>query len=328
MAPICTAGFTDSHWMRVAFGTVAYGFFPSRLRPRDRGAADPLRRRARAGRRPRARCATTCASRRAPSAVRCGRCWSCTTRRARSRRSRSTSLPRDSGGAATSSPTSTSATACRPLCAAARRPAPPEPCPLPLLACRIRRRGRGAGTVAGAPRVGEWERTWDDDGYAAAIEAVRAAIARGDVYQVNLVQHLSAPFGGDPAGARGRARAACGRCSRGRSSATAGRSCRPRRSASSPAAGGVLQTMPIKGTRPAGEDVDDPKDAAEHVMIVDLERNDLARVCEPGSIRWPRADGAARARGRDASRLDGRGPAARGRDARRDSRARRSPAAR
>jgi para-aminobenzoate synthetase component 1 len=45
--------------------------------------------------------------------------------------------------------------------------------------------------------------------------------------------------------------------------------------------------MPIKGTRPAGEDVDDAKDVAEHVMIVDLERNDLSRVCEIGSIRWP-----------------------------------------
>ena len=29
-APICVAGFTDSHWFRQAFGTVAYGFFPSR----------------------------------------------------------------------------------------------------------------------------------------------------------------------------------------------------------------------------------------------------------------------------------------------------------
>jgi acetylornithine deacetylase/succinyl-diaminopimelate desuccinylase-like protein len=29
-APICVAGFTDSHWFREAFGTVAYGFFPAR----------------------------------------------------------------------------------------------------------------------------------------------------------------------------------------------------------------------------------------------------------------------------------------------------------
>ena len=48
--------------------------------------------------------------------------------------------------------------------------------------------------------------------------------------------------------------------------------------------------MPIKGTRPAGEAAElrqSEKDAAEHVMIVDLERNDLSRVCEPGSVRWP-----------------------------------------
>jgi para-aminobenzoate synthetase component 1 len=48
--------------------------------------------------------------------------------------------------------------------------------------------------------------------------------------------------------------------------------------------------MPIKGTRPPGgaaELLDSTKDAAEHVMIVDLERNDLSRVCEPGSVGWP-----------------------------------------
>src|SRR2546427_247779 len=47
--------------------------------------------------------------------------------------------------------------------------------------------------------------------------------------------------------------------------------------------------MPVKGTRPRGEDglADSEKDAAEHVMIVDLERNDLSRVCEPASVRWP-----------------------------------------
>ena len=46
-------------------------------------------------------------------------------------------------------------------------------------------------------------------------------------------------------------------------------------------------TRPIKGTRPAGVEIDDEKDAAEHVMIVDLERNDLSRVCDPGSVPWP-----------------------------------------
>jgi acetylornithine deacetylase/succinyl-diaminopimelate desuccinylase-like protein len=33
VAPICVAGFTDSHWLREAFGTVAYGFFPARMDP-------------------------------------------------------------------------------------------------------------------------------------------------------------------------------------------------------------------------------------------------------------------------------------------------------
>jgi acetylornithine deacetylase/succinyl-diaminopimelate desuccinylase-like protein len=33
LAPVCVAGFTDSHWVRDAFGTVAYGFFPARTMP-------------------------------------------------------------------------------------------------------------------------------------------------------------------------------------------------------------------------------------------------------------------------------------------------------
>ena len=56
----------------------------------------------------------------------------------------------------------------------------------------------------GAFRIGRWSRTWEEEGYAAAVDAAREAIARGDVYQVNLVQHLHAPFAGDPAGARRR----------------------------------------------------------------------------------------------------------------------------
>jgi acetylornithine deacetylase/succinyl-diaminopimelate desuccinylase-like protein len=37
-APICVAGFTDSHWFREAFGTVAYGFFPARAMPIETAA--------------------------------------------------------------------------------------------------------------------------------------------------------------------------------------------------------------------------------------------------------------------------------------------------
>jgi len=38
VAPICVDGFTDSHWMRDAFGTVAYGFFPSRAMDPEQAA--------------------------------------------------------------------------------------------------------------------------------------------------------------------------------------------------------------------------------------------------------------------------------------------------
>ncbi len=76
-------------------------------------------------------------------------------------------------------------------------PAPPEPCPLPLLAARPT---ACANLAQAGFTVGEWQPSWSSDAYANAIESVRAAIARGDVYQVNLVQHLAAPFAGDPAG--------------------------------------------------------------------------------------------------------------------------------
>jgi para-aminobenzoate synthetase component 1 len=165
-------------------------------------------------------------------------------------------------------------------------PSPPEPCPLPLAAARIRPRYERKTLSVGSFRIGEWEHTWAAEDYGRAVDEVRAAIARGDVYQVNLVQHLSASFEGDPAGVA----AALAPLAPLQPRPFAGNgwaivSASPelflaRR-------GGRLWTMPIKGTRPIGEDIEDAKDAAEHVMIVDLERNDLSRVCDVGSIRWP-----------------------------------------
>ena len=56
LAPLCCAGFTDSHWLREAFGTVAYGFFPMEtMDVGARRAPDPLGRRADARRRSGAR---------------------------------------------------------------------------------------------------------------------------------------------------------------------------------------------------------------------------------------------------------------------------------
>ena len=164
-------------------------------------------------------------------------------------------------------------------------PAPPEPCRLPVLACRVRAEDEPE-PEPGPFDVGDWQRTWDDGDHACAVEAVRAAIARGDVYQVNLVQHLSAPFAGDAAGlaaAVAPLRPLHPRPLRGDGWAIASASPElflARR-------GRGVRTAPIKGTRPLGETVEGAKDAAEHTMIVDLERNDLSRVCEPGTVRWP-----------------------------------------
>ena len=62
------------------------------------------------------------------------------------------------------------------------------------------------------------------------------------------------------------------------------------------AEGGLVETRPIAGTRPRGKNeaedqalikslLADPKEKAEHIMLVDLGRNDLGRVCEKGTVR-------------------------------------------
>jgi para-aminobenzoate synthetase component 1 len=130
------------------------------------------------------------------------------------------------------------------------------------------------------------------------IEIIRKAheyIAAGDIYQVNISQRLSMEWDGDPF------------------------SIYLKLLSSSPAPfsafmdlgsfqvvcnsperflginGRYIETCPIKGTRPRGtateEDLllkdalrNDQKELAEHIMIVDLERNDLGRICEIGTI--------------------------------------------
>ena len=168
---------------------------------------------------------------------------------------------------------------------------PEEPCPaLPLAACAVRPDSYVVeDDNHSGIRVGDWVGDWRAADYGAAVERVRAAIARGDVYQVNLVQHLSASFSGAPAALA----AKFASLSPLHPDPFVGEkwvivSASPelflaRR-------GRRVWTMPIKGTRPLGAAAElraSAKDAAEHIMIVDLERNDLSRVCEPGTVRWP-----------------------------------------
>ena len=149
-----------------------------------------------------------------------------------------------------------------------------------------------------APFTGELSR----EAYLARFAAVQRYIRAGDCYQINLAQRFSAPYVGDLWAAY----------------------CRLRQATPTPYAGymawptaqgeqallslsperflecrdGQVETRPIKGTRPRGATPAEDrrlanalaaslKDRAENVMIVDLLRNDLGRVCRPGSVRVP-----------------------------------------
>jgi para-aminobenzoate synthetase component I len=146
--------------------------------------------------------------------------------------------------------------------------------------------------------------------YEARVEAIRGAIARGDVYQANLARRLEAPFEGDPWRLYRRLRTgdpalfAAFLPLDGAGPPGAGSDRQAIISASPEpfltlSADGRVAADPIKGTRPRGQDrvaerrlarelLTSAKDRAENVMIVDVLRNDLGRVCRPGSVRVPR----------------------------------------
>jgi para-aminobenzoate synthetase component 1 len=133
----------------------------------------------------------------------------------------------------------------------------------------------------------------DDDGghHMARVERVRDYLAAGDVYQVNLARRLVARITspGDTL-ALYAALAAASPAPYGaviEADGVAIISGSPERFLAIDR--GRLETRPIKGTRPPGpggaaELAAAPKDAAEHLMIVDLERNDLGRVAETGTV--------------------------------------------
>lgn len=131
--------------------------------------------------------------------------------------------------------------------------------------------------------------------YAGLVERCRDAIREGDAYQLCLTTRFSVPHEVDPLAVHTALRAATPAHHGGivRSAGVALVSASPERFLE--VEGGILRTRPIKGTRPRGTDaatdaalaaelLASPKERAENVMIVDLMRNDLSRVCADGTV--------------------------------------------
>jgi para-aminobenzoate synthetase component 1 len=143
--------------------------------------------------------------------------------------------------------------------------------------------------------------------YEAGVDAIRGRIAGGEIYQANLTRRLETTFDGDPWERYRRLRTGDPSLFSayldlgpsplsGRQRAILSASPEPFLSVDR---GGFVSSDPIKGTRPRGRDraedralacelLASAKDRAENVMIVDVLRNDLGRVCRPGSVRVPR----------------------------------------
>lgn len=135
--------------------------------------------------------------------------------------------------------------------------------------------------------------------YRERLVQIKEAIARGDIYQANFTYRVDGRVAGTPwdlyRSLRRTNPGAYGAYIEGENYAIL---------SSSPEqfvrwAGSHIETKPIKGTRPRGDtpiaDASEKaelaaseKDRAELIMIVDLERNDLGRICEIGSVRVPR----------------------------------------
>ncbi|MFP5218606.1 MAG: chorismate-binding protein [Actinomycetes bacterium] len=173
----------------------------------------------------------------------------------------------------------------------------PSPVPVVPDVVAVAVREAGGDDGGGAPRPTAppavprtaWQTTWDDGEHAAAVERVRQAIARGDVYQANVVGHRAAQHRADPrelaAAVAGLPGASYGGVLTGPGWAVG---------CASPeqlvrVTGDRVSTVPVKGTRRVApgsreELLASAKERAEHIMIVDLERNDLSRVAVTGSV--------------------------------------------
>ena len=136
------------------------------------------------------------------------------------------------------------------------------------------------------------------EGYKRAVQRVRDYIFAGDIYQVNLSQRFQLPLVGSPFDGYLRLRSdnPAPFAAYLNLPEVQVLSASPERFLRFDPISRRVQTRPIKGTRPRGRTAEEDaalakellaseKDRAENVMIVDLERNDLGRVAEIGSVR-------------------------------------------
>lgn len=165
-----------------------------------------------------------------------------------------------------------------------------------------------AARITAAPELGEismtpcgsWRSEMTRQAYESAVARVIEYIFAGDIFQANLTQRFlgKIPEGLHPFTLYRRLRklspapfAAYLACGENRAVASAS----PERFLQL-GSDGEVETRPIKGTRPRGKSPAEDaalaaglsasaKDHAENLMIVDLLRNDLSRVCEPGSVK-------------------------------------------
>jgi para-aminobenzoate synthetase/4-amino-4-deoxychorismate lyase len=138
--------------------------------------------------------------------------------------------------------------------------------------------------------TGDWRWTPSPAGHARAVDACVERIAAGDLFQANLCTRLDGRLAGDALDLFATAAAAL---PTDRAAFVAG----PWGTVASLSPelflarrGRDVRSEPIKGTRPADRRAEleaSAKDRAENVMIVDLVRNDLGRVCVPGGVRVP-----------------------------------------
>ncbi len=159
-----------------------------------------------------------------------------------------------------------------------------------------------ASSAAEAPaaRLGRATPSWTGAEHAIAIASVLGLIRAGDIYQANLTMQMRARREGSALGLYGALRA---RQPVGHGAFVALPDC-PALVSRSPElffatdAEGRIETRPMKGTAPRAtnpahdaalrlELQTSVKDRAENLMIVDLLRNDISRVCTPGSVRVP-----------------------------------------